>query len=230
MDHARDPNAPGFTLIELLVVIAIIAILAAMLLPALQSAKEAARMVVCRNNLGQIGKATAQYLIGQDDVYPSMAAPVGYDAWAAGHQWNGDVTTGDLWPFMDDAEVWLCPSDKRRSGRFKDFTYSYDMNWATFDWEYPTGQGYQYPRRAFLVGRPAAAFRDPEKIVYYVEENTDEDYYGVVINDTFFGYVDQAGIRHKDQFFLALYMDGHVPVDAEQGPVPAGDQLFAYGR
>ncbi len=65
LNHRR-----GFTLIELLVVIAIIAILAAILLPALVSAKNTAQRVGCVSNLKQWGLALSLYLNDYDQTYP----------------------------------------------------------------------------------------------------------------------------------------------------------------
>ena len=70
--HGQATTDAAFTLIELLVVIAIIAVLAALLLPVLGRAKEAARSTACISNLHQIGIALQIYVDGNNNRLPIM--------------------------------------------------------------------------------------------------------------------------------------------------------------
>ncbi len=91
----HEGGRKGFTLIELLVVVAIISLLAALLMPALKSARASAKSIVCVNNLKQIYTALALYAGDNNDCIPPEASTypqwyyfLGYGGYLGGSKTN----------------------------------------------------------------------------------------------------------------------------------------------
>jgi prepilin-type N-terminal cleavage/methylation domain-containing protein/prepilin-type processing-associated H-X9-DG protein len=110
---SRTRHHHAFTLVELLVVIAIIGILVALLLPAIQAAREAARKIQCANNIKQLGLATMNFISAK------KLFPVGLQGPSALHNadpaYEGPVWTNvmiELLPFIEQANL-LSTFDKK---------------------------------------------------------------------------------------------------------------------
>ncbi|MDD2707629.1 MAG: type II secretion system protein [Verrucomicrobiae bacterium] len=99
----RKKLSGGFTLVELLVVTVILSILAALLSPALRSARDSARTIQCVNNLRQCGLAMLQY------AEESEGKVLIYQSWATGTEkgWSTPLIAGG---YIKDTRAMLCPS------------------------------------------------------------------------------------------------------------------------
>ncbi|MBN1818219.1 MAG: prepilin-type N-terminal cleavage/methylation domain-containing protein [Sedimentisphaerales bacterium] len=120
----------AFTLIELLVVIAIIGILLAIVVPALNKAKEAARELICKTHLRQYGVVGSLYLGDNDNRFPFPWCII-YDrpgqffsSAEYPHHWHDanhhpDEKPGQLWPYLENKKINVCPvfDSLARSGR-----------------------------------------------------------------------------------------------------------------
>jgi prepilin-type N-terminal cleavage/methylation domain-containing protein/prepilin-type processing-associated H-X9-DG protein len=121
----RQEHVRGFTLIELLVVVAIIAVLVAMLLPALATAREAAKRTVCASNQSQVGKAILTYAQDNKDMIPpfvytghaysSMGCKMYSDRFEALALLVKKPIGGSSIGYLMNADPLMCPSDTQRA-------------------------------------------------------------------------------------------------------------------
>jgi prepilin-type N-terminal cleavage/methylation domain-containing protein len=175
---SRERRPRGFTLIELLVVIAIIGVLVALLLPAVQQAREAARRAQCKNNMKQIGLALHNYL-DQSLVFPPVSViPFGmtFEPWSAHTRILPFIDQLNLQNMIDwgtsteftanpvvcrtRVPIYLCPSEAkdqaRQTANLTHYPVNYSFNEGTWFIYDPVsrqgGDGAFYPNRSMKTG------------------------------------------------------------------------------
>ncbi len=218
----RNPFSPvrgqvkliSFTLIELLVVIAIIAILAAMLLPALQNARERGRNALCTSNLKNIGTYALIY-VDNFDGYLMPQSTHGtkneYSSWYLEYAWMATYVSGQNQylrrNWMRRGGMMHCPSREENNRGYSpdhDFYYSYAINRSVQGLIDDDRQGEE--RKMTKLRNPSyyISFTDSESYNFY-----DGSYYKNVEdgNET----ANRIDIRHLGKkSFNAIHTDGHV--------------------
>jgi type II secretory pathway pseudopilin PulG len=234
--------AMGFTLLELLVIVAVIAILAALLFPALRSAKDRARRTTCLNNLSQINVGVRMYSDDSSDAPPSPGSAAattnivtlysGYKAFMKGYVGLKSASS-------PQAKLFACPADA--------FYPSFASTNAVPPWQYVRQSLHEQP----ILDFSSYAFNGGDNVVRMVGQvaTIRPGLTGIKLNSVknssrtvlvaeasalvpWSWHAPSSSLWFRDAKNMVSFVDGHVSyikIYWDSTPYPGGGVQFALG-